>query len=149
VITRPLDLAAKLRPDPRSFDALFFVNGGLIVLFFFLFGSSFVLSPGLGVDFALPRVPAASSDARMTTHVITVVNAGQVIADGMRSVDELQPWLEAKAKTEKHPSLLVQVGARVPASISTRILGMAHAAGFAVTLATEEQDRPANPHDQH
>ena len=144
MITRPLDLAAKLRPEPRSFDALFFVNAGLIALFFYLFGSRFVLSPGLGVDFELPRVPAASTDARSTNTVITVINAGQVIADGMRTIDDLQPWLEAKAKKEKHPALLVQVSARVPAAIWTRILGMAHAAGFSVTLATESDDKPAS-----
>ena len=32
MITRPLDIAAKLRPEPRNFDFLFFVNGGLLVL---------------------------------------------------------------------------------------------------------------------
>ena len=32
MITRPLDLASRLRPEPRSFDWLFYVNGGVIVL---------------------------------------------------------------------------------------------------------------------
>ena len=45
MITRPLDLAAKLRPPPRSFDALFWVNVGVVVGFFALFGSRFVLAP--------------------------------------------------------------------------------------------------------
>ena len=34
VITHPLDLASRLRPPPRNFDALFLVNGALLVLFF-------------------------------------------------------------------------------------------------------------------
>ena len=32
MITRPLDLASKLRPEPRNFDWLFFVNAGLLSL---------------------------------------------------------------------------------------------------------------------
>ena len=53
MITRPLDLAAKMRAEPRSFDALFYVNVGVLALFFLVFGSRFVLAPGLGVDFKL------------------------------------------------------------------------------------------------
>lgn len=139
MITRPLDLASKLRSAPRSFDWLFIANGGLIVLFFSLFGSRFVLSPGLGVDFELPQVPGANADARLTTHVITVVNAGQIfVGDGVRGIDQLQDWLNAQAKTEKRPALLVRASNGVPTSITARILGMAHTAGFAVTLAAEE-----------
>ena len=59
MITRPLDLAAKLRPEPRRFDALFYVNVGVLALFFLVFGSRFVLAPGLGLDFKLPEMPAA------------------------------------------------------------------------------------------
>ena len=66
MITHPLDLASRLRPPPRSFDALFLVNGGLIILFFFLFGSRFVLAPGLGVGFQLPEMAAAGAGAAPT-----------------------------------------------------------------------------------
>ena len=55
MITRPLDLASKLRPEPRSLDALFYVNVGVLALFFTMLGSRFVLAPGLGVDFQLPK----------------------------------------------------------------------------------------------
>ena len=67
MITRPLDLASKLRPPPRNLDMLFLVNGGLLVLFFMLFGSRFVLSPGLGVDFRLPVMAGALANATATT----------------------------------------------------------------------------------
>jgi hypothetical protein len=59
MITRPLDLAGKLRPGPRNFDFVFLVNGGLIALFFTLFGSPYVLAPGLGVDFVMPEMSGA------------------------------------------------------------------------------------------
>jgi len=61
MITRPLDLASKLRPPPRDFDFVFLVNGGLIVMFFMLFGSRFVLAPGLGVDFIMPEMPGGGA----------------------------------------------------------------------------------------
>lgn len=138
MITRPLDLASRLREPPRSFDWLFYVNAGLIVFFFTFLGSRFVLSPGLGVDFDLPTVPAGAIDLLPTTHVITVVSAGQILVDdGYRNVDQLQDWLTAQARTERHPSLLVRADGDVPNAILTRILGMANSAGFSVKLAAE------------
>lgn len=139
MITRPLDLASRLRPEPRSSDWLFYVNGGLIALFFFLFGSRYVLSPGLGLDFQLPEVEGANAEARLTTHVITVVNAGQIlVGDGRSDLDQLPAWLNAQAKTEKRPVLLIRASAGVPAMILTKIIGMAEKAGFSITLAAEE-----------
>ena len=61
MITHPLDLASRLRPPPRNHDVLFFLNGALIMMFFVLFGSRFVLAPGLGVDFRLPEMARAGA----------------------------------------------------------------------------------------
>lgn len=143
MITRPLDLASRLRPAPRSLDWLFYVNVGYIVFFFVFFGSRFVLSPGLGIDFQLPQL-AGPTEGHITTHVIKVVNAGQIfVEDGRRTMEQLQVWLSTEAKKEKHPALLVQASAEVPNAILTQIYGMAYAAGFSsVTLATE-QSAPA------
>lgn len=150
MITRPLDLASRLRTDPRSLDWLFYVSGGLIVLFFYLFGSQFILSPGLGVSFELPQVQGANAGAQTTTHVITVVSAGQILAgDGMRTADQLQDWLNAQAKTVKKPSLLIRASKNVPAGILARIFGMAHAAGFNVVFAAEEQSSAAENGARH
>ena len=139
MITRPLDLASKLRPDPRSFDALFYVNVGVLALFFFSFGSRFILAPGLGVDFELPVVKGAISNAVTTTSTISVKNSGQIFADGLLSLPQLREWLNAEAKKNKHPSLLVRMSAGVPVSLQTEIASAAREAGFeAVTLAAEE-----------
>ena len=81
MITRPLDLASRLRPPPRSFDSLFFVNVGVIALFFFVFGSRFVLAPGLGVNFTLPELRGADAGAARTTHVISVARPGPSAAN--------------------------------------------------------------------
>jgi biopolymer transport protein ExbD len=146
MITRPLDLASRLRRAPRSFDWVFLVNGGLIVLFFGIFGSRYVLSPGLGVDFELPRVDAGTLDIRPTTHVITVVSAGQIFAgDGVRNVHELRQWLLEQAHTAQHPSLLVRTKADVPAGLLANIVATARSAGFTVTWAADEPARNAAP----
>ena len=108
MITRPLDLAAKLRPPPRNFDFVFLVNGGLIVMFFMLFGSRFVLAPGLGVDFIMPEMPGAVAGAARTTHVVSVIRPGLIfVDDGAINFEQLKEWLKVQAKTTPQPSLLV------------------------------------------
>jgi biopolymer transport protein ExbD len=139
MITRPLDVASHLRSEPRGFDWLFFANGALIAVFFVFFGSRFVVSPGIAVGFELPRAPGVNANAEPTTHVITVVNAGQILAgDGTRDINHLQEWLNAEAKTVPEPSLLIRSSAGVPTAVLMQIIGMANAAHFSVRVAAEE-----------
>ncbi len=140
MLTRPLDLASKLRPPPRSLDLLFFVNGGLIVLFFFLFGSQFVLAPGLGLNFHLPSMPGARSGAAQTTHRITVKPSGLIyIEDGPADLERLAKWLTAEAKKTRQPSLLIIASKDVPQGKIVEIASLATAAGFVhVQEAAEE-----------
>ncbi len=132
MITRPLDLAAKLRPPPRNFDFVFLVNGGLIVMFFLLFGSRFVLAPGLGVDFVMPEMPGAVAGAARTTHVVSVIRPGLIfVDDGAINFEQLKEWLKVQAKTTPQPSLLVRASAsQVPVTDLTDIASAAQAAGF-------------------
>lgn len=138
MITRPLDLASKMRAEPRSLDALFYVNVGVLALFFTLLGSRFVLAPGLGVDFVLPK--ASNLSGALTTSTISVKNSGQIFADGLLSMPQLREWLKAEAKKSKHPSLLVRMSAGVPVSVQSEIISAASEAGFGsnITLAAEE-----------
>ena len=148
MITRPLDLATRLRPEPRSFDALFFVNGGLLVLFFFLFGSRFVLAPGIGVGFQIPELPGARNSATPTTHRITVKPSGLIITDdgplistdnGPADLEQLGKWLAAEAKKTRRPSLLIIASGTVPSGKLAAIASAAKAAGFVhVQWAAEE-----------
>lgn len=139
MITRPLDLASKLRPAPRNFDMLFFVNGGLIVLFFVLFASRFVLAPGLGVDFVMPEMPGAMAGAARTTQVISVVRPGLIfVDDGAINFDQLREWLKVQAKKTKQPSLLVRYSTKVSVNDLTDIVSAARAEGFAVVLGALE-----------
>jgi len=137
MITRPLDLAARLRPPPRNFDWVFLVVGGLIAQFFYVFGSRFVLAPGLGVGFRLPAMPGALADAAPTTsHVITITsggfkNGGVVFAEGgALNFTQLGEWLKAEAKTSKAPVLLVQANADVPMADLADLNTLAKEAGF-------------------
>jgi biopolymer transport protein ExbD len=139
MITRPLDLASRMRSPPRSLDWLYFVNAGLIALFFVLFGSRFVLAPGLGVDFRLPEVAGGNLHASPTTHVISVGHSGQILTnDGLRSLEELRTWLKEQARTVAEPSLLVRVDRDVTTAVFAEISGAAHAAGFSVMVAAGE-----------
>ncbi len=131
MITHPLDLASRLRPPPRSFDMLFLLNGGLIVLFFFLFGSRFVLAPGLGVDFRLPQMSGAAEGATAATVVISVPRSNMVLAeDGMLNYAQLRDWLRQRASQEKGLGLLVRADRSVPLEDLGVIAEMARAAGF-------------------
>lgn len=140
MITRPLDLASRLRPEPRSFDWLFYVNIGVIVLFFSVFGSRFVLAPGLGVNFQVPVLPGAVAGAVVTTHRITVLGPDLVyVNEGSMNFRQLAGWLEREAKKVKQPSLLVLIVGQVPTTAFTDISQAARAAGFVnVQLGAQE-----------
>lgn len=139
MITRPLDLASKLRPAPRSMDTLFYVSVGLVAALFVMFGSRFVLAPGLGVDFRLPELSGARAGAATTQRVISVLPSGQIFADGLLNKPQLRLWLKAEAAKLKQPSLLVRASAGVPLSELADIIGIAHEAGFVrVVVGAEE-----------
>jgi biopolymer transport protein ExbD len=99
-----------------------------------------VLSPGLGVDFKLPEMPGALANAVTTTSTISVKNSGQIFADGLLSMEQLQEWLKIEARKTKHPSLLVRMSAGVPVAVQNSIVSAAREAGFGsnIVLAAEE-----------
>lgn len=145
MITRPLDLASRLSPEPRNLDLLFYINVGLLVLFFSLFGSRFVLAPGLGVDFRLPQAAGARAGATGTTCYISVLRSGQILTDnGLLSMAELPNWLKARARRDRQPVLLIGASDQVPVADIAKICSLAAGAGFArVQLAAEEPSLPA------
>ena len=144
MITRPLEIASRLQPEPRNFDAIFYVNGGLIVLFFMLFGSRFVLAPGM--DLVLPNVAGARAGAAATTCYISIGDAGQIYtAYGMLSPAQLQDWLKARSREDGRPSLLIRAAQRVPIDRVAAIRGMATKAGFVRVIVAAEESSPSGP----
>jgi biopolymer transport protein ExbD len=113
MITRPLDLASSLRRPPRNFDWLFYVNFGLIALFFVLFGSRFVLSPALAVDgedLRLADVPHDTAGLVASTLVVSVKANGQMFVDpnGLVNDEQLRVWLGIRAKRTPGATLLIR-----------------------------------------
>lgn len=139
MITRPLNLSSRLRPPPRGFEFLFFVNGGLIALFFVLFGSRFVLSPGVGVDFAVPVLPGALAGAVSTDVVVAVKGADMAFVEGAKvNFAGLRQYLIERAGGRAGLRLLVQADATLTTRDLTEVYDMARAAGFAsVQIAAE------------
>lgn len=113
MIARPLNLAATLRRQPRSFDWVFYVNFGLIALFFVLFGSRFVLSPALAVDgedFRIATVPEETAGLVASTLVVSVKANGQIFVDpnGLVNYEQLRVWLATRAKRTPGATLLIR-----------------------------------------
>lgn len=145
MITRPLELASRLRPEPRSFDWLFYVNVGLLALFFSLFGSRFVLAPGLPVTFRLPTSQGGESALAVTTHRISVAGPNLVfVNDGaINSLKDLEAWMGREAKKTKQPSLLVLTSEEVPWAAIAEMSSAAYRAGFErVYFGTREAKTP-------
>jgi biopolymer transport protein ExbD len=142
MITRPLDLASKIRESSRGGAALFYVNVGLLAVFFGLFGSRFVLSPGLAVDFALPRSGVAGTGAATTDLVIAVPASGLALVEGqVLDFKALAGWLREQAASRTKPRLLVQASASLPAGDLAEIYSLAANAGFSgVVIATERSE---------
>jgi biopolymer transport protein ExbD len=141
MIARPLDLSSRLRPPPQGTGALHYVNVGLVAFFFYLFGSRFILAPGLGVDFQLPQLAGAQAGAVQTTHVISVLRSGQIFSeDGLVDIGQLREWLKARsAPTGPRPTLLVRASAGMPVAELMEIEDAAHDAGFRVLLGAQER----------
>lgn len=139
MITRPLDLASRLKPAPRGFEFLFFVNVGLIALFFTLFGSRFVLSPGLGVDFRVPAMEATMVGAAATDVVVAIKGKDMAFVEGSKvNFDGLRRYLADRAKEKGGLRLLVQADASLTTLDLTNVYDMARTAGFvSVQVATE------------
>lgn len=148
MISRPLDLASRLRPLSGGWDALFYVNTGLLALFFFLFGSRFILAPGLGVDFALPMAGRAATSTMLTDVVIAVPATGMAVVEGaVVDFSRLDAWLrERGAGGGAGRRLLVQASGALPARDLSAIYAMAAEAGFSgVLIATDDAGAGAQP----
>jgi biopolymer transport protein ExbD len=130
-------------------DTLFYVNVVLLGLFFALFGSRFVMSPGIELlrpEFALPQSGGGGGMAANTTAVISVLGPNMVFTDeGRMSFSELSVWLPTQVArgAEQESRLLVRADAQVPASDLLQLSDIATAAGFSgVHLALERERAP-------
>lgn len=148
MIARPLDLASRLRPAGPGTGALHYVNVAALALFFYSFGSRFILAPGLGVDFELPQMPGARAGAVQTTStIVNVLRSGQIFTeDGLVDISQLRAWLTARAGRGARPTLLVRASTGVTLAELVEIQGVAREAGFGEVLwGAEDRMAPALP----
>ena len=70
-----------------------------------------------------PTMPGALAGAAITTHRISVVRSDLIFTTGEGAITakQLRGWLEREAKKTKQASLLVLIGAGVPAADFTEI----------------------------
>jgi biopolymer transport protein ExbD len=142
-----------MSPPPRDLNAVAWVNVGVIVLFFSLLGSRFVLAPGMLVGVGgtgviqLPQVNAAAITAVPTTVVVTYRRDNVILFDGgMYTLAELRKHMEVYAR--KHPGEVMQVNAdkQVSTQAWADLCAMAASVGFAnVILVAAEPLAPENP----
>jgi biopolymer transport protein ExbD len=146
MITQPLELQSRLSPAPRDLDFFAWVNVGLIVVFFGLLGSRFVLAPGMpiGVDgdatVALPEVAGANEAAGPASVVVSYRRDNVILFEGgMYTLPELKKQMEAYTKKHPHAVMLVRADRQVSMQAFLDLCEMARQVGFANVLAAAEQ----------
>ena len=148
MITRPLELESRLSPPPRDLDFVAWVNVGVIVLFFALLGSRFVLTPGVPVGgggekaLDLPLCPRpADCNARPPTSVVLSYRRDNVILfeGGVYKLPELREALETYAKQHPgKPCCWCWSDRQVSTQAFSELCEAAKKAGFANVVAAAE-----------
>ncbi len=152
MITGPLDLRSRLSPPPRDLDFFAWVNVGVIVLFFGLLGSRFVLAPGLPVgvsgdaELVLPQVGARTQGAAPASVVVSFRRDDVILFEGgmynKNALRELRRHLEEYAKLHPGAVMLVRADREVSMQAFLNLCEMARQVGFVQVLAAAESPGP-------
>ena len=111
MITHPLELQSKLSAPPRDLDMLFWVNVGVVALFFSLLGSQFVLAPGLPVQVGSAlELPQSTSTNQVATQVVVSYRRDDMVLfeGGIFVLDDLRSRFQEYAKDHPGAVLLVR-----------------------------------------
>lgn len=149
MITRPLELQSRLSPPPRDLDFVAWVNAAVIVLFFSLLGSGFVLAPGLliGAGDAGFKLPATGGlQYSPTASVVVSYRQDEVILfeGAIIKLPELRERLKVYAQQHPGEVLLLLADKHVSAQAVTDLSAMATSVGFAYVLMAGETPAPEN-----
>lgn len=147
MITRPFNFEAHLRRPTARLEVVPFINVCLILLFFALLHSRFVVAPG--VSLALPTTKAEPMDAVATSRVLTVkeVQGGEMlIFEGrilkLESFEKALAGFTAGAPGEV---LLVRADRDVSVQLLVRVCELAERAGFQRVQIAAEPEKAAAP----
>ncbi len=153
MITRPLDLESRLSPPPRDLDFVGWVNVGVIVLFFSLLGSRFVLAPGMPIGVAddpsqlvLPQGEGTPESTGPASVVVSYRRDNVILFEGgMYSLPDLRKQMADYAA--KHPGavMLVKADRQVSMQAFLDLCAMAREVGFAHVVVAKESPDPESP----
>jgi len=148
MITRPLDLQSRLSPPPRDLDFFAWVNAGVIVLFFTLLGSRFVLPPGTPVildgeqqgTIVPPQGGTIVDDVGGASIVVSYRRDNVILFEGgMYTLAELRKHMETYAKSHPRSVILVRADRQVSMQAFIDLCEMARSVGFAKVVIAGEQ----------
>lgn len=149
MITRPLELEARLSRPPRDLDVMHWVSVAAVVLFFSLAGSRFVLAPGLFVgndSFKLPNAGGAAQEVRTAPLVVSFRRDNMILFGGGRyqRIEELRAPLESLAREHPNVALLVVAEEQVSMVAMSRLAELAVSVGFTGLQIAGPKDEPAD-----
>jgi biopolymer transport protein ExbD len=151
MITHPLELQSRLSPAPRDLDFFAWVNVGVIVLFFGLLGSRFVLAPGMAIDVTgenvidLPQIAGAKRDADKASVVVSYRRDNVILFEGgMYNLSELRKHMESYAKSHPGTVMLVRADRQVSIQAFADLCEMARQIGFERVQLAGEQPESGN-----
>jgi biopolymer transport protein ExbD len=149
MITRPFNFASHLRRFRRGLDLVPFLDVCVIVVFFGLFGSRFILAPGVAIDLQLPESGTAAGDVLPTSRVVTVgeVDGGEMLIFEGRIFDlpKFERFLAERSGSYTGEVLLVRMDRDVSMSLLVRVMEVAKQAGFEQVLLAAESEAAAAP----
>lgn len=146
MITHPLELQSRLSPPPRDLDFFAWVNVAVIVLFFGLLGSRFVLAPGMSIgvggeqNLVLPEISGATESAGPASVVVSYRRDNVILFEGgMYTLPELRKHMESYARLHPGAVMLVRADRQVSVQAFADLCKMAESVGFANVLLAAEQ----------
>lgn len=150
MITRPLDLESRLSPPPRDLDVFFWVNTCVIALLFVLFGSRFVLAPGLPMSVGggeagleLPQLGSGAHGVGAASVVVSYRRDNVLLFEGgMYSLPELRRQMGNYLRANPGAVLLVRADRQVSMQAFLDLVEMAKKEGFASVLIAAERQTP-------
>lgn len=144
MITAPLNLEARLRTAPRNFDALFYVNLGVLVLMFVLFSSRFVMFPGVNV--VLPQLTNKTWTQQAGNIRVVIQHDGRIAFEGgFCTLEVFRERLREIVAQRGRISLLVQADQMVPYHRVFELSAVALELDVGVSWAAESEGRQPDP----
>lgn len=148
MITRPFQLEARVSKPAGGLDLVPFLDVVVILLFFGLLGSRFILSPGVAVNLRLPTMLGAPTDALPTSRVLTIGEvAGSemvIFEDRILNMVSLERLFTEREGAFADEVLLVRIDRDVSMVLLVRLCDLAKRAGFSQILLAAEPE-PAVP----